>query len=82
MMNQKTEITVLHKPGDKLDVGDAADVAEDPLHDAPLVEVDGVSKLVRDPGPGPQPRPLGLPCSQLATLPCPHQIISGVIKPR
>ena len=54
-MDQKTEIIVLHKPGDKLDVGDATDVAEDPLHDAPLVEVDGVSKLVRDPGPRPQP---------------------------
>ena len=47
-----------NKPGDKLNVSDAADVAEDPLHDAPLVEVNCVGKLVWDPGPRPQPGPL------------------------
>ena len=60
--------TSWRSPWHKLNVGDAAHVAEDQLQGAPLGEVYGVGQLVRDPGPGPQPtasRP-----TQSAAPPC------------
>ena len=57
-------------PGDKLYVCVAADVAEDPLHDAPLAEVYSIGELVGDPGPWPQSRPLAPP--KLPARPTPH----------
>ena len=66
-------------PGYKLDVGDTADVAEDPLDDGPLGEVDGVGELVGDPGAGPHARPAAL--VQLPPRPLPHAALAA-IEPR